>query len=299
VEIGLWAVIGIMIVIITALLIKLFLLKKAVREIEEGFADRLTTETNTLIDISCGDKQMKKLASAINGQLRKLRDDRHRFQLGDTELKNAVTNISHDLRTPLTAICGYLDLLEREEKSEAVERYLEIIRERSEIMKQLTEELFRYSVIITTDSNKAMESVVLNHVLEESLAAFYTSLNEHRIIPHIQIPEKKIVRQLDHSALSRVFSNLLSNAVKYSDGDLEIILSETGEITFANTAEGLDEVQVGQLFNRFYTVEVARKSTGLGLAIAKTLIEQMNGTLSAKYENSQLQISILFPDNTI
>ncbi len=298
-EIGLWAVIGIMIVIITALLIKLFLLKKAVREIEEGFADRLTTETNTLIDISCGDKQMKKLASAINGQLRKLRDDRHRFQLGDTELKNAVTNISHDLRTPLTAICGYLDLLEREEKSEAVERYLEIIRERSEIMKQLTEELFRYSVIITTDSNKAMESVVLNHVLEESLAAFYTSLNEHRIIPHIQIPEKKIVRQLDHSALSRVFSNLLSNAVKYSDGDLEIILSETGEITFANTAEGLDEVQVGQLFNRFYTVEVARKSTGLGLAIAKTLIEQMNGTLSAKYENSQLQISILFPDNTI
>ncbi|HOO33889.1 MAG TPA: HAMP domain-containing sensor histidine kinase [Thermotogota bacterium] len=288
-----------MIVIITALLIKLFLLKKAVREIEEGFADRLTTETNTLIDISCGDKQMKKLASAINGQLRKLRDDRHRFQLGDTELKNAVTNISHDLRTPLTAICGYLDLLEREEKSEAVERYLEIIRERSEIMKQLTEELFRYSVIITTDSNKAMESVVLNHVLEESLAAFYTSLNEHRIIPHIQIPEKKIVRQLDHSALSRVFSNLLSNAVKYSDGDLEIILSETGEITFANTAEGLDEVQVGQLFNRFYTVEVARKSTGLGLAIAKTLIEQMNGTLSAKYENSQLQISILFPDNTI
>lgn len=298
-EIGLWAVIGIMIVIITALLIKLFLLKKAVREIEEGFADRLTTETNTLIDISCGDKQLKKLASAINGQLRKLRDDRHRFQLGDTELKNAVTNISHDLRTPLTAICGYLDLLEREEKSEAVERYLEIIRERSEIMKQLTEELFRYSVIITTDSNKAMESVVLNHVLEESLAAFYTSLNEHRIIPHIQIPEKKIVRQLDHSALSRVFSNLLSNAVKYSDGDLEIILSETGEITFANTAEGLDEVQVGQLFNRFYTVEVARKSTGLGLAIAKTLIEQMNGTLSAKYENSQLQISILFPDNTI
>jgi len=288
-----------MIVIITALLIKLFLLKKAVREIEEGFADRLTTETNTLIDISCGDKQLKKLASAINGQLRKLRDDRHRFQLGDTELKNAVTNISHDLRTPLTAICGYLDLLEREEKSEAVERYLEIIRERSEIMKQLTEELFRYSVIITTDSNKAMESVVLNHVLEESLAAFYTSLNEHRIIPHIQIPEKKIVRQLDHSALSRVFSNLLSNAVKYSDGDLEIILSETGEITFANTAEGLDEVQVGQLFNRFYTVEVARKSTGLGLAIAKTLIEQMNGTLSAKYENSQLQISILFPDNTI
>lgn len=295
-EIWLWAIIGIMAVIIIALLVKIHILQKAAKEIEHAFAERLITDTNTLIDISSGDRYMRKLANTINGELRKLRADRHRFQQGDMELRNAVTNISHDLRTPLTAICGYLDLLEQEEKSEAVERYIEVIRNRAEMLTQLTEELFRYSVIFSSGKNRAKEPVVINRILEESIAAFYTALNERGITPKIQIPENHIIRTLDRSALARVFSNLLNNAIKYSDGDLEITLSETGEITFANTASGLNEVQVGKLFDRFYTVEAARKSTGLGLAIARTLIEQMNGSISAKYENNRLSICIFFPD---
>ena len=130
----------------------------------------------------------------------------------------------------------------------------------------------------------------------DGIAAFYVALNERKIIPSIKMPESKVICYLDGSALARVFSNLLNNAIKYSDGDLDIILSETGEIIFSNTASGLNEVQVGKLFDRFYTVEAARKSTGLGLAIAKTLVEQMNGTISAKYENNRLSICILFSD---
>ncbi len=292
----LWVVIGILVFIMGVLVVKIYLLQKAAREIKEGFADRLITDTNTLIDISSHDKYMRELANTINIQLRKLRADRHRFQQGDMELKNAVSNISHDLRTPLTAICGYLDLLEQEEKSTTVERYIEVIRNRTEILKQLTEELFRYSVIITTEDDMIKEAVEINRVLEESIAAFYVTLNERKIIPSIEMPESKVICYLDGSALARVFSNLLNNAIKYSDGDLDIILSETGEVIFANTASGLNEVQVGKLFDRFYTVEAARKSTGLGLAIAKTLVEQMNGTISAKYENNRLSICILFSD---
>lgn len=292
----LWVVIGILVFMMGVLVVKIYLLQKAAREIKEAFADRLITDTNILIDISSHDRYMRELANTINIQLRKLRADRHRFQQGDMELKNAVSNISHDLRTPLTAICGYLDLLEQEEKSTTVERYIEVIRNRTEILKQLTEELFRYSVIITTEDNMIKEAVEINRVLEESIAAFYVALNERRIIPNIKMPESKVICYLDGSALARVFSNLLNNAIKYSDGDLDIILSETGEIIFANTASGLNEVQVGRLFDRFYTVEVARKSTGLGLAIAKTLVEQMNGTISAKYENHRLSICILFSD---
>ena len=101
---------------------------------------------------------------------------------------------------------------------------------------------------------------------------------------------------LDRSALSRVFSNLISNVIKYSDGDLKIVLSENGEIAFSNMASGLDEIQVGRLFDRFYTVEAARKSTGLGLAISKTLVEEMNGTISAEYENGRLSVHIFFPE---
>lgn len=294
-EICLWAVIGMMAVIILALLIKIHILQKTAKEIENAFADRLVTDTNTLIDISSGDRYMRHLANSINKELRKLRTERHRFQQGDIELKNAVVNISHDLRTPLTAICGYLDLLEQEEKSETVERYMEVIRNRSELLIQLTEELFQYSVITSKGNHEIEKPVAINGILEESLAAFYTALNEKGITPKIQMPKENVIRTLDRSSLARVFSNLINNAIKYSDGDLEIILSESGKITFTNTAFELNEVQVGKLFDRFYTVEAARKSTGLGLAISKTLVEQMNGTISAKYYENKLSICISFP----
>lgn len=292
----LWALVGIMAMIIIALLVKIYILRKAAREMANAFADRLITDTNTLIDISCNDRYMRKLANAINKELRKLRTERHRFQQGDLELKNAVTNISHDLRTPLTALSGYLELLEQEEKSESVNRYIEIMKDRVDILTQLSEELFRYSVIISTKDNITKEQVIINTVLEESIAAFYTVLTERNIVPEIQISETKVVRMLDRSALSRVFSNLISNVIKYSDGDLKIVLSENGEIVFSNMASGLDEIQVGRLFDRFYTVEAARKSTGLGLTISKTLVEQMKGTISATYENNRLSIHIFFPD---
>lgn len=295
-EIWLWIVIGVLIVVTVALNIKIYLLEKAAKEIEEGFTVRLADDTNTLIDISSNDKHMKELAGAINKELCKLRAQRHRFKQGDMELKNAVTNISHDLRTPLTAICGYLDLLEQEEKSETVERYLAVIRNRAEILAQLTEELFGYSVIKNQDSSLVREPVVMNRVLEESIAAGYAVLSERGITPNIQMPESKVVRTLDVSALTRVCSNLLQNAMKYSEGDLDISLSEDGEIVFANTVSGLSEVQVGRLFDRFYTVEAAGKSTGLGLAIARTLVERMNGSISAEYSDGRLYIRVLFPD---
>lgn len=292
----LWGLVGILVLLVIALLVKIHILQKSAEEIADAFADRLASDTNTLIDISSRDRHMRHLADAVNIQLRRLRAEHHRFLQGDAELKNAVTNISHDLRTPLTAISGYLDLLEKEEKTESVKRYVDIIKNRSEMLIWLTEELFRYSVILSKENTMLMEPVVLNNVLEESIAEFYTALKEENINPEIRMPEEKISRMLDRAALSRIFSNLLNNAIKYSGGDLEIALSGTGEITFANTAPGLNEVQVGRLFDRFFTVESARKSTGLGLAIAKKLVEQMGGSIWAKYEENRLSICIFFPD---
>ncbi len=290
----LWSFIGILVLLILGLLFKIHMLRKAAGEIADGFADRLVTDTNTLIGISGRDRQMRRLADAVNEQLRRLRAEHHRFCQGDAELKGAVTNLSHDLRTPLTAICGYLDLLEKEEKSEAAKRYIDIIRNRSQLLVSMTEELFQYSVLLSRENNVPGEPVVLNQVLEESIAAAYTVLTERNITPRIRMPREKVVRMLDASALSRVFSNLLQNAVKYSDGDLEITLESTGEIVFANRAPGLDEIQVGRLFDRFFTVESARKSTGLGLAIARSLVEQMGGSISAEYTDDRLHIWIFF-----
>ena len=286
-------IIGILLLIIFVLLAKVYFLRKSAQEISEAFRDRLTADTNTLIDISTRDPYMRKLAADINGQLQLLRQQRHKYLSGDRELKEAVTNISHDLRTPLTAICGYLDLLEREEKSEDITRYLSLIENRVDAMKQLTEELFRYSVILSTEE-MAMETVHINGVLEESIAAFYGALTNRGIQPQILMSDRRIEKQLNRDALARVFSNVLNNALKYSDGDLEITLLDDGKIVFSNTATRLNEVQVGKLFDRFFTVEAARNSNGLGLAISKTLVEQMGGSISAELVNKKLIIHIQF-----
>ena len=287
-------IIGILLLIIFVLAAKVWFLRKSAQELAEAFCDRLAADTNTLIDISSRDPYMRKLAVDINTQLRQLRQQRHKYLSGDRELKEAVTNISHDLRTPLTAICGYLDLLEREEKSENTARYLSLIENRVDAMKQLTEELFRYSVILSTEE-MAMETVHINGVLEESIAAFYGALTNRGIQPQIHMSDRRIEKQLNRDALARVFSNVLNNALKYSDGDLEITLLDDGKIVFSNTATRLNEVQVGKLFDRFFTVEAARNSNGLGLAISKTLVEQMGGTIQAKSEESRLYICIYFP----
>lgn len=274
--------------------VKLYLIKRSAKEIEAQLDEKLRDSTNTLIDISSGDRDMRSLADSLNAQLRILRERRRIYEQGDTELKQAVTNISHDLRTPLTAICGYLDLMEQQNGCQ--DKYIEILRNRTEVMKQLTEELFRYSVIMAEEGGIQLSPCCINDVLEESAAAFYAVLTENSIEPEIEITERKVIRRLDRRSLARVFSNLLNNAVKYSDGDLKIALSDSGEIIFENSAADLSEVEVGRLFDRFYTVEAARKSTGLGLAIAKTLVEQMNGAIYAEYKNGRLGIHIAFDE---
>lgn len=279
---------------------KLLRMRRSAREIAAAFADRLSTETNTLIDISSHDRYMCSLAADINTQLRKLRGERLRYQQGNREIMDAVTNISHDLRTPLTAICGYLDLLRQTELTADAVRYLDIIEERVDVLRQLTEELFGYSAAVSAvgedgrDRHEEISEISLNAALEEILSVYYAALKKRRITPSVTMPEATVIRRLNKSLLFRIFGNIIGNALKYSDGDLEITLSEQGEIVFANHAASLDELQVMRLFDRYYTVENAVGSTGLGLSIARELTGQMGGTITAQYRDKMLRISLLF-----
>lgn len=277
------------------LLAYLLVLRHSLREAAEELDEKLRTDTNTLISISTGDRAMQSLVTHINRQLQALRRERLRLHSGNAELTAAVTNVSHDLRTPLTALCGYLDLLEQEPQTEAAARYLTVIRERTDAMRALTEELFRYSVLTATADELHTEPVCLNDVLEQSLAGFYGALSARGITPSVQLPEEKVIRPLDAAALRRVFDNILSNVAKYSDGDLAVVLAPDGKVTFSNRASALSRVEAARLFDRFYTVDSARGSTGLGLSIAKLLTEKLHGTISADYENETLRICIAFP----
>lgn len=281
-----------LVVIIFALLLKIFYMRKAIREIKRGFSEKLYTDTNTPIMLSSHDKLVSSLANDINVELKELQKQKHRYIQGDKELKNAITNISHDLRTPLTTICGYLSLLDKEEKSEHIARQLSIIKNRTFALKQLVEELFRYTTIISDTENSVYTETVINNVLEDCISSYYAIFKEKGITPNINLCEQKIVRSVDKTALLRIFNNVIDNAIKYSEGDLTISLFENGIIVFSNHTSDLNEIQIGKLFDRFYTVNTARKSTGLGLSIAKALIEKMDGNISADYSNNVLSIII-------
>ena len=281
-----------LLVIIFALLLKIFYMRKAIREIKRGFSEKLYTDTNTPIMLSSHDKLVSSLANDINVELKELQKQKHRYIQGDKELKNAITNISHDLRTPLTTICGYLSLLDKEEKSEHIARQLSIIKNRTFALKQLVEELFRYTTIISDTENSVYTETVINNVLEDCISSYYAIFKEKGITPNINLCEQKIVRSVDKTALLRIFNNVIDNAIKDSEGDLTISLFENGKIVFSNHTSDLNEIQIGKLFDRFYTVNTARKSTGLGLSIAKALIEKMDGNISADYSNNVLSIII-------
>jgi signal transduction histidine kinase len=290
----LYAVIACLLIIIIFLAVKLYLLKKTAREITASFEKVLNEDTNTGIRISGRDKDLRELTDSINKQLIELRKQYLQYNLGNSELKNAITNMAHDIRTPLTAIYGYLDMIENTDDPEKKSKYISIIRERTEIMKQLTEELFQYSMVVSDDKELELEDVFVNQVLEESISSFYPALTEKNIVPEINICSEKIYRRLNKQALSRIFANLLNNAVKYSDGDLKIKLLPTGEMVFENTAKALSSVKTEQLFDRFFTVKTSSNSTGLGLSIAKNLVERMNGSIAANYKDNMLKINIWF-----
>ena len=287
-----WALVVLLCICLIILCFKIYNLKRSAREIDTAVKEKLSGDTNTLIDISSRDKDMTKLAGGLNKELDALRREHLKYHYGDTELKNAITNVSHDIRTPLTAVKGYTDLALKSDDISEIKKYLEIIDERVDPMKGLSEELFNYAIIMADSETEATENVLVNQVLEESIAGAYPSLAQAGITPNIKITDKHIYRDLNRADLARVFSNLLNNAVKYSDGDLEITMTDECEIVFSNTAQKLSTVEVGQLSDRFFTVESARNSTGLGLSIVKTLVGRMGGCVCADYKDLRLIIKV-------
>lgn len=281
-------------VVTLGVVLKLILVKTGLREIGQELTLILSQDTNRSIGISSRDKELRKLVTTLNEQLSVLQRERHRYQDGDRELKEAVTNISHDLRTPLTAISGYLELLGREQHSPQTKRCLEIIRNRVDSMKQLTEELFRYSLALTAEKEQP-EPLSLNTLLEECLLSFYETFRQKEIVPTLSFSDTHVIRNLDKSATSRIFNNIISNAAKYCVDDFHVTLNSDGSVIFSNNAPNLSPVTAARLFNRFYTVENLDDSTGLGLSIAKQLTEQMGGLITSEYKGGQLVITVIFP----
>ena len=290
-----WAAAAVLAAVAIALGVKVWLLRRGAKALRLDLSQKLREDTNTLLSLPCRDRELRRLAASLNEELRLLRKERLRYQQGDRELKEAVVNVSHDLRTPLTALSGYVELLKGEALSPAGQRYLSQIEDRAQAMQAMTEELFRYS-LAAEETALTLEPVDLRAAVEEALLSFYGAFQQKGVVPQLSLPQGPVTRQLDKAALSRVLGNILTNALKYSPGELAVALSPAGGLTFSNPAPGLDPVSAGRLFHRFYTVESSAQSTGLGLSIARELTQRLGGTISARWESGRLQVELTFPE---
>ncbi len=283
---------GILSVILLIFLLKIIVMKISLREINEQFENILNSDTNSLICLSSNDRDMRRFANNINKNLKTMREKSIMLENESSKLTNSVMAVSHDLRTPLTVMIGYIDLLEKEEKSKS--DYVLMIKNRAEALKKLTEEFFEYSIVFSKEYKPNKENVSLGRILEESIAAFYAIIERSGIKPKINIPKENIVRNLNKDYVMRIFSNIISNAIRYGGGDLNITLDKNAKITFSNYAPNLDNVTAARLFDRFYTVENARGSTVLGLTVAKELARQMGGKISSNFDGKRLEIIVDF-----
>lgn len=286
----LYVIITVLIIILTIMIIKIYIIRKSLKEMRKSISEILSTDTNSLLTISSSDKEVVNLANNLNIELKKLREEKLQYENGNQELKTVMTNISHDMRTPLTAISGYLELIKENNEQKKRKKYIEIIERKTHDLILLTEQLFDFSK--TMDISIKKEMLCINEILEEALINYYSVFKKNNIIPKIEICDKKIYRMVNKNSVIRVFENILSNVSKYSNGDFKVILDDYGKITFSNKATSLDATTVQKIFNRYFTVENAKKSTGLGLAIAKQLVELNGGTIVAKYVKSYLIIEI-------
>ena len=291
-----WIAVSIALVAVCAgLTVKIVLMKRAMRQVAEEFGARMRDDSDASVGSPDRDADLCRLVDVLNRELHTMRATERACGRSLTDLNRAVANLSHDLRTPLTAIRGYLTLLSETDDPEEREQYLKVLGERTDVMHQLAEELLQYSVIVSENHADETEELSLNTVLAESIAGAYPILSERGITPEVSIPKEHVIRRANKTELSRMFGNLLTNAVRYSDGDLAVTLAENGDVTFANKAQGLDPVLTGQLFERFFTVQTGSRGVGLGLSIVRTLAERMGGSAEASYADGRLAVTVHFP----
>lgn len=276
--------------------LKILVMKNEIKNIGNSLSSIINTDTNNLITISTNNKELKKLVILLNNSLKDLRKLELEYKNGNQELKHSITNISHDLRTPLTAIRGYLDLIDHQNLTKKQKDYLKYIDIKVKDLISLTEQLFNFSKGIDQNKDIVKEEVNMNQVLEEVICSFYELFKKNKIEPKIHITDKQIVKKINKEMLKRILENILSNAIKYSEEDFTIRLKDNGVLEFFNKTTVLDKISAEKIFDRYYTVENAKKSVGIGLSIAKQLVELNNGKIKSSYEKGFFKIIIVLDE---
>jgi signal transduction histidine kinase len=257
---------------------------KQMGEIEEH------PERNRQLKALATNHKMEQLLTRINYIYQARQQERIAYQRRETQIRCEIENVSHDLRTPLTSIIGYVDLI-RDAQTKQTERedYLQIIKKRAKVLQGFINDFYELSRIEAGDYPFVLDRIQVQNILSEVAVAYYNEFNKSEIQVEVDLEDKPCFIIADRIQLNRILNNLVQNAIKYSQNQFiikQFILDGKCMIQFRNDTGKMKEDEIKYIFDRFYTGDSSRnsKSTGLGLTISKLLVERMLGSIEARLD---------------
>jgi len=288
---------GLFALITVFLVMRLLLLKKDLKQIREELIRTREDDYNRSIRVSLTDGDMEILASEINRNLDHQKDLKLEAQRSRKQLQQSISDIAHDLRTPLTVVKGNLQMLEKEALSEEGRERLRISERKAETLKGMVDEFFELSVLESDSKPVELSKLDLMEFLPEFIVENETLIRQHGLTPNISLPEQSLSVLANREMLVRVFSNLMGNIFKYAKEEFELQAAAEGEsclIRVGNRLENPEAIDPEHIFDRTYRADKARTdgSAGLGLYIARLLMTKQRGSITATIEDGKLYFNI-------
>lgn len=288
------------VLIILVLVIRLIIMKKQTNSIIEQLEYSKDFSYNKQIQITLIDRDLANLATTINKNLDFQKSLKLKHEMTEKQLRQSISDIAHDLRTPLTVIKGNLQLLEQSSGlTVSQQEYIKICTDKADLLRQMIDDFFEISVLESDTDEIPIKSVNATNLLMQFILDHEALIREKELTPDIHLPEKTVMLKGDEAFILRMLSNLLNNILKYGKNEFEVGLSEGNDnvvIYFANEVLNGTNIDIDRLFDRTYRADSARKegSAGLGLYIVKVLAEKQGGSVRARLDDRKLFIELEF-----
>lgn len=288
-------VIIVLIILVLFLLVRVILIKKELKRVTSAMKDNPARDQ---MNVDFVDRDLQKLIAEVNALYAEILKIRAESKADENKLKESVSVISHDMRTPLTSIIGYLQLASRSDDKEEAKESINIALERARYLNDLVNDFFELSLIESDQVEIILGDVNLSGIICEEILAESPQIDRKGLVPVFAQQDEDFIVKADAQKLTRVIQNLISNAVKYSDHKLEFSIEERGtntELRIITDASG--KIDTGKIFDRFYQNDSSRTKggAGLGLYICKNFVEMMDGTIEAKQEGNTFEILLTLP----
>jgi len=295
-----YIIIGILAGIIILQSIIIWKYQRQVKDICRQLAFLMKHDSNMLIHREFGLGGIGMLSDRLNDLLELRRKEKRYYQEKETLIADTYTNLSHDIRTPLTSLDGYFQLMEACENVEEQRRYLNIIHERIHSLNEMLEELFMFTKLKNESYRLELTSCCINRILKETVFSYYDEWVRREIQPDIQITEEQLYIDGNKQGLSRIIQNVIKNGLDHGEKKIRIVLKREQNravLRISNQVIASEQIDIEHVFDRFYKADAARSktSTGLGLSIAREFVRRMNGEIGAKIEKNEFIVEMSFP----